>query len=53
MIDINECTLEIDNCDPNAWCENTIGSFECFCNNGYSGDGLNCTGNFFNSFSFM
>ena len=28
------------NCDPNAACTNTIGSYECGCNEGYDGDGL-------------
>ena len=42
--DINECTTGTDNCDTNADCTNTPGSFTCACNQGYSGDGLTCTG---------
>ncbi|HIA00366.1 MAG TPA: hypothetical protein EYN66_00355 [Myxococcales bacterium] len=30
-------------CDPNATCENTVGSFVCTCASGYSGDGSECT----------
>ena len=43
-IDINECELELDNCSPNAACTNTIGSFECECLSGFSGDGMTCEG---------
>ena len=42
--DINECETGEHNCDSNAECNNTIGSFECFCNEGYEGDGVNCIG---------
>ena len=41
--DVDECALETDNCDVNATCANTIGSFTCACNNGYEGDGDPCT----------
>ena len=43
LADINECVLETHNCDVNAECRNTIGSFNCSCNTGYSGDGVNCS----------
>ena len=33
----------MNNCHENAQCINTEGSFTCFCNPGYSGDGFNCT----------
>ena len=33
-----------DNCDVNAACTNTPGSFTCACNIGYTGDGTSCTG---------
>jgi cysteine-rich repeat protein len=40
--DINECVLGTENCDINATCTNTPGSFTCTCNTGYSGDGVTC-----------
>jgi hypothetical protein len=45
--DINECTIGTHNCHRNpieATCTNTIGSFTCACNTGYTGDGRTCTG---------
>ncbi|AUX34870.1 MULTISPECIES: FG-GAP-like repeat-containing protein [Sorangium] len=41
--DVNECALSTDNCDANAACTNTTGSFTCACNAGYEGDGVTCT----------
>ncbi|WP_437933073.1 EGF domain-containing protein [Sorangium sp. So ce341] len=41
--DIDECALGTDDCDANAACTNTPGSFTCACNTGYSGDGTTCT----------
>ncbi|XP_072041134.1 uncharacterized protein [Amphiura filiformis] len=37
----NECLIGSHNCNPNAACTNTPGSFECTCNEGLSGDGVN------------
>ncbi len=42
--DIDECEREMDNCDPNALCANTPGSFTCSCNDGYTGSGTTCSG---------
>lgn len=42
--DLNECILNIDNCDQNAYCNNSLGSFTCTCNDGYTGNGVTCTG---------
>ena len=42
-VDINECERDDDNCHENAQCINTEGSFTCFCNPGYTGDGVTCT----------
>jgi len=40
--DIDECAVNADNCDRNAACINTAGSFTCVCNDGYTGDGTLC-----------
>ena len=42
-LDHDECAAELDNCHENASCNNTFGSFECTCNAGFEGDGVNCT----------
>ena len=44
FLDIDECMIKIDNRDPNAYCTDTSGSFNCTCNNGYSGNGTLCQG---------
>ena len=46
--DVNECLHGTDNCDLNAKCTDTIGSFECTCNQGFIGDGQTCSGKEFN-----
>jgi hypothetical protein len=42
--DIDECATDTDNCDANAFCTNTNGSFTCTCNAGYTGSGVQCQG---------
>ena len=42
-LDVDECQMEIDNCDINAQCSDNVGSFLCTCNIGYSGDGVTCS----------
>ena len=42
--DIDECAEGLDNCDTNADCVNTDGSFLCICWEGYEGDGRTCRG---------
>lgn len=44
ILDINECTLGTDRCAQN--CFNTVGSYRCSCNTGYTlnSDGLTCDG---------
>ena len=43
LSDVDECENETHNCDQNATCTDTDGSFNCTCNDGYVGDGVNCT----------
>ena len=44
--DVNECITGVNNCDANADCNNTEGSFECTCKPGYSGNGVYCIGDY-------
>ena len=41
------------NCNMNATCSNTIGSFSCSCNSGYSGNGFACSGMIFLLFIYL
>ncbi len=42
--DIDECADNIDDCSPNATCENAVGSYACTCNTGYTGSGMGANG---------
>ena len=42
--DLEECSTNTHNCDVNADCENTVGSYSCKCRAGYTGDGQTCNG---------
>ena len=44
LLDIDECS-SAQPCEINAFCNNTHGSYNCICEEGYYGDGLSCTGN--------
>ena len=44
FFDVNECDLGTHNCHDNATCTNTVGSFNCTCKDGFSGDGRHCAG---------
>ena len=46
--EVDECTLGSHDCDKNAECINTDGSFICTCKKGFSKAGTNgaCTGKF-------
>ena len=46
LLDINECELGIDNCNEQATCNNTEGSYSCICNTGWTGNGISCEGTF-------
>ena len=41
LADINECD-SMRPCHINATCTDTLGSFICTCNNGFTGDGMIC-----------
>ena len=41
--DINECGADVDNCSSDATCTNTLGSYTCLCNLGFTGNGLSCS----------
>ena len=44
-LDADECTDGTHNCDVNgAVCNNTPGSYNCSCKDGFVGNGINCTG---------
>ena len=43
LLDINECLSGEHNCNNNNYCVNTVGGFECVCENGYKGDGTTCS----------
>jgi hypothetical protein len=44
FVDFNECGNHTDNCSAVATCINTVGSYNCSCNNGYIGNGFECEG---------
>jgi len=44
VTDVNECVNNNGNCHSQAKCTNTPGSFTCTCLDGYSGDGITCSG---------
>ena len=62
ILDVDECFPGLipeeyrdlsHNCHADANCSNTKGSFFCTCHIGYSGDGVNCTGNSLVNFFFL
>ena len=42
VTDVDECAASTDNCDKNADCTNTEGSFTCVCHKEFYGDGTSC-----------
>ena len=44
VVDIDECSVQTDDCHALATCTNTIGSFLCKCPPGLVGDGIQCKG---------
>ena len=53
LSDIDECLGASHDCSHVATCTNTVGSYECYCNNGFDGDGRVCTGMFAIVFSII
>ena len=41
-VENDECRRDEDNCDVNAKCSNTVGSFTCACVDGFTGNGTHC-----------
>ena len=46
ILDMDECKFNISDCDVNANCTNTFGSYKCTCKLGYIGDGRSCLGKY-------
>ena len=44
VADLDECNTHTHNCDVNADCVNTVGSYSCKCRAGNTGDGQTCSG---------
>ena len=45
LIDVNECENGANVCDPvSGTCENTVGSYTCQCEPGFTRDGKKCSG---------
>ena len=44
LLDTDECYSGDNDCDDSATCHNLIGSYNCSCKKGYSGDGFKCQG---------
>ncbi|MCA9515992.1 MAG: carboxypeptidase regulatory-like domain-containing protein, partial [Myxococcales bacterium] len=43
VVDVDECGDDaLNDCDANATCENTVGSYVCTCDDGWDGDGTSC-----------
>ena len=44
ILDIDECKLEGSVCPVNSKCDNTVGSYNCSCEEGYTGNETFCEG---------
>ena len=43
-IDVDECELDLHDCQPSQQCVNMVGTFSCQCPDGYSKIGVECVG---------
>ena len=44
LTDVDECTMVTHDCSSYADCSNVMGSFQCICKSGFTGDGRACEG---------
>lgn len=51
--DIDECFNSPNICGDRASCVDTIGSFQCVCNDGYSDNGTGCEGKIANRMTLV
>ena len=42
--EIDECATNSHDCHAKANCSNSVGSYHCICQTGYTGDGKHCSG---------
>ncbi|VDK71684.1 unnamed protein product [Litomosoides sigmodontis] len=42
-VDVDECAEKTSKCNKRASCVNTVGGYQCTCEDGFTGDGKNCT----------
>ena len=47
VLDIAECAAGTHNCNTDAVCTNIKGGFRCTCKQGYTGNGVSCSGTSF------
>ena len=52
FLDIINCGVD-DGCHDNATCNDANGNYTCACNEGFTGDGFNCTGETFGYISYF
>jgi hypothetical protein len=45
FLEIDECSLSLDDCHPNSTCTNIGGSFLCTCDGEFAGNETLCQGN--------